>query len=206
MIPPSDHPAVPALQKHHLMNRPPSNPANLTSDQPRLSHISDSGAAYMVDVGDKLVTTRTASAEGFVRISPALELAVRDNTLKKGSVLEVARLAGILAAKRTDELIPLCHTLPLDAIEIDLSLMPGRIRVFATVRTSARTGVEIEALTAVTVACLTVIDMGKAVDKAMVIEGVRVISKTGGRSVDYHAAPTIERPAQTDLTPPEPHP
>lgn len=160
----------------------------------------------MVDVGDKLVTTRTACAEGFVRISHALELAVRDNTLKKGSVLEVARLAGILAAKRADELIPLCHTLPLDAIEIDISLQPGRIRAFATVRTSARTGVEMEALTAVTVACLTVIDMGKAIDKAMVIEGVRVISKTGGRSGDYHAAPNIDLPAPTDLTPPEPNP
>ena len=102
-------------------------------------------------------------------------------------MLEVARLAGIMAAKRTDELIPLCHTLPLDAVEVSAEVQAGRVRVVATARTRAKTGVEMEALTAVTVACLTVIDMGKAVDKGMVIEGVRVIEKHGGRSGPYRA-------------------
>lgn len=153
-----------------------------------LSHVGADGAVRMVDVGDKQVTARVASAEGFVRISSALERAIRENSVKKGSVLEVSRLAGILAAKRTDELIPLCHSLPLDAIDVTAALEPredgARVHVTATVRTQSRTGVEMEALTAVTVACLTVIDMGKAIDKAMVIDGVRVTEKRGGRSGD----------------------
>lgn len=136
----------------------------------------------MVDVGAKPVTQRVAVAEGFVRISAELEQRIRDNSLAKGSVLEVARLAGIMAAKRTDELIPLCHTLPLDAIDIVAEVQSLRIRIEATARTQSRTGVEMEALTAVTVACLTVIDMGKSVDKQMQIEGVRVLQKQGGRS------------------------
>ena len=136
----------------------------------------------MVDVGDKPVTARSATAEGFVRVSPELATRIRDNTLAKGSLLEVARLAGIQAAKRTDELIPLCHTLPLDAVDIRAELLDGRVHITATARTQSRTGVEMEALTAVAVACLTVIDMGKAVDKGMVIEGIRVLEKTGGRS------------------------
>jgi len=136
----------------------------------------------MVDVGDKPVTARSATAEGFVRVSPELAARIRDNTLAKGSLLDVARLAGILAAKRTDELIPLCHTLPLDALDVRAELLDGRVHITATARTQSRTGVEMEALTAVAVACLTVIDMGKAVDKGMVIEGIRVLKKTGGRS------------------------
>lgn len=159
----------------------PSNPA------PRLSHIGPDGSAAMVDVGAKPITERSATAEGFVRISADLEKRIRENTIAKGSVLEVARLAGIMAAKRTDELILLCHTLPLDAVEIAVELVPGRVRVAATVRTQARTGVEMEALTAVSVACLTVIDMGKAIDKAMVIEGIRILEKRGGRSGSYVA-------------------
>lgn len=144
----------------------------------------------MVDISGKDVSQRFASAEGFVRISAALERAIRENTVAKGSVLEVARLAGILAAKRTDELIPLCHTLPLDSVDVQTILEPGRVRVAAAVRTQSRTGVEMEALTAVAVACLTIIDMGKALDKGMVIEGIRVMEKHGGRSGSYVAPGT----------------
>lgn len=157
-----------------------------------LTHVGPDGRAAMVDVGAKAETARSATAEGFVRVSPELERRIRENTVAKGSVLEVARLAGIMAAKRTDGLIPLCHTLPLDAVEVTAEVQAGRVRVVATARTTARTGVEMEALTAVAVACLTVIDMGKAVDKGMVIEGVRVLEKHGGRSGSYVApgAPT----------------
>lgn len=155
----------------------------------KLSHIDNAGRARMVNVAHKPVTARTASAEGFVRISAALARQIRTGGLAKGNLLDVARLAGILAAKRTDELIPLCHTLPVDAIEIDVKLQGSRIAIGATVRTHARTGVEMEALVAVSVAALTVIDMGKAVDRAMVIEGVRVTSKSGGSSGDWSAPP-----------------
>lgn len=163
--------------------------AEPTRDSDLLSHVSADGSARMVDVGGKPVTTRSASAEGVVRISAALERTIRDNTLAKGSVLEIARLTGIMAAKRTAELIPLCHTLPLDVVEIAATLEPGCVRVCATARTHHRTGVEMEALTAVTVACLTVIDMGKAVDRDMVIEGVRVTHKSGGRSGSHGTPP-----------------
>jgi len=153
----------------------------------RLSHVDGSGKAHMVDVGDKPLTVRRAVAEGRVRISEALAEAIAANQLAKGDLLQVARLAGIQAAKRTDELIPLCHSLPLDAIDIQATLGDGHIKLRAEARTTWKTGVEMEALTAVTVAALTVIDMGKAVDKAMVIEGVRLIEKTGGKSGDYRA-------------------
>lgn len=152
-----------------------------------LSHLSPDGTARMVDVGEKPVTARAATAEGFVRVSPELAARIRDNTLAKGSLLEVARLAGIQAAKRTDELIPLCHTLPLDAVDVRAELLDGRVRIIATARAQSRTGVEMEALTAVAVACLTVVDMGKAVDRGMVIEGIRVLEKSGGRSGTYTA-------------------
>ncbi|KAA0212491.1 MAG: cyclic pyranopterin monophosphate synthase MoaC [Leptolyngbya sp. PLA3] len=158
----------------------PARPAHL-------SHVAPDGGARMVDVGAKPVTARSASAEGFVRVSADLEQAIRASTVGKGSVLEVARLAGIMAAKRTDELVPLCHTLPLDAVDVRATLEEGRVHVTATVRTQSRTGVEMEALTAVTIACLTVIDMGKAIDRAMVIEGVRVTEKHGGRSGPFTA-------------------
>ncbi|NBU42312.1 MAG: cyclic pyranopterin monophosphate synthase MoaC, partial [Planctomycetia bacterium] len=131
-----------------------------------------------------------ARAEGFVRISAELERQIRANAIAKGSVLEVARLAGMQAAKRTDELIPLCHQLPLDSIEVTAELQSGRVRIEATARVTARTGVEMEALTAVTVACLTVIDMGKAVDRGMVIEGIRLLEKTGGQRGDFRATDT----------------
>ena len=153
----------------------------------RLSHAAPDGSARMVDVGAKTVTSRWATAEAFVRISPELERAIRDNAIAKGSVMEVARLAGIMAAKRTDELIPLCHSLPLDGVDVSAEVLEGRIRLTATARTHARTGVEMEALTAVAIAALTVIDMGKAIDKAMVIEGVRLLEKHGGASGAYVA-------------------
>jgi cyclic pyranopterin phosphate synthase len=151
------------------------------------SHTDDQGRARMVDVGEKPVTRRSATAEAFVRVSPALAEAIRANSLKKGNLLETARLAGITAAKRTDELIPLCHTLPLDHVQVQAALEDGRIRITATAVTHAKTGVEMEALTAAAIAALTVIDMGKAIDKAMVIEGLRVLEKTGGRTGDYRA-------------------
>ncbi len=162
----------------------------MTTPTPPLSHTLLDGRAKMVDVGEKPVTARAASAEAIVRISPALEQRIRENSLAKGSVLEVARLAGILAAKRTDELIPLCHSLPLDGVDIDASLEPGLVRLRATARTNARTGVEMEALTAVAIAALTVIDMGKAVDKSMTVEGIRILEKHGGRSGSYTAPST----------------
>jgi len=152
-----------------------------------LSHLDESGKAHMVDVGDKPLTVRRAVAEGRVRISAALAEAIAANQLAKGDLLQVTRLAGIQAAKRTDELIPLCHSLPLDAVDVRATLGDGCIELRAEARTTWKTGVEMEALTAVTVAALTVIDMGKAVDKAMVIEGVRLIEKTGGKSGDYRA-------------------
>lgn len=152
-----------------------------------LSHVGADGRARMVDVGAKEATERTAVAEGFVRISAALEEKIRAGALAKGPVLEVARLAGIMAAKRTDGLIPLCHGLALEHVDVSAEVEPGRVRVVATVKTTAKTGVEMEALVAVSLACLTVVDMGKAVDKGMVIEGVRLLEKRGGRSGDYSA-------------------
>ncbi|MBL8745740.1 MAG: cyclic pyranopterin monophosphate synthase MoaC [Phycisphaerae bacterium] len=172
------------------MTTHPGAPANK-----QLSHAAPDGSARMVDVGEKPITRRSAVAEGFVRISAELAHAIRTNTVGKGSVLEVARLAGILAAKRTDELIPLCHTLPLDAVDVLATLeqsergVDHRVRVTATVRTQTRTGVEMEALTAVSIACLTIIDMGKSIDRDMVIEGVRVLEKQGGRRGSYSAPP-----------------
>ncbi len=146
----------------------------------------------MVDVGEKPVTHRVAKAEAFVTVSAELAGAIRANTLKKGDLLAVARIAGIQAAKRTDELIPLCHSLPLDVVEIEATLTPEsattqEVRLVALASTHARTGVEMEALTAVSVAALTVIDMGKAVDKGMVIREVRLLEKRGGRGGDYIA-------------------
>jgi cyclic pyranopterin phosphate synthase len=141
----------------------------------------------MVDVGTKEITSRRAVADGRVRVSAALAEAIRANTLKKGNLLEVARLAGIQGGKRTAELIPLCHTLPLDHLSVEASLDDSSVYLRAEARTHARTGVEMEALTAVVVAALTVIDMGKAIDPAMRIEGVRLLEKSGGVHGDYRA-------------------
>lgn len=154
-----------------------------------LSHIGPDGAAKMVDVGDKPVTRREAVAEGGVRMSPEAFALVQTNSLAKGDVLAVARLAGIQGAKRTAELIPLCHPLALDRIDVEASLdpaLPG-VRVTATASVEGKTGVEMEALTAVAVACLTVYDMVKAADRGMTIEAIRLVHKSGGRSGDYSA-------------------
>jgi cyclic pyranopterin phosphate synthase len=155
----------------------------------RLSHLDAQGAAHMVDVGGKAETSRTAIAEGCVVMAPETIAIVRDGNAKKGDVLGTARIAGIMAAKRTHELIPLCHPLLLGKIAVDLAIdegLPG-VRVRAEVKTRGQTGVEMEALAAVSVACLTVYDMVKAVDRAMRIEAVRLVHKSGGRSGDYDA-------------------
>ncbi len=144
------------------------------------SHLDATGAARMVDVGHKPVQSRAATAEGEIVCQSATIALLRAQALPKGDVLAAARLAGILAAKRTDELIPLCHGLPLDSVSVDFTVLEDRIRIVATARTSARTGVEMEALTAVSVAALTLFDMMKAADKTMVIGEIRVTAKTKG--------------------------
>jgi len=141
------------------------------------SHLDESGRARMVDVGHKPAQKRTASAEGVVRCQPATIAALRERALPKGDVLTVAQIAAIQAAKRTDELIPLCHSLPIDAVHISFDIEPDAVRIRSEVTTTARTGVEMEALTAVSVAALTIYDMCKAVDKTMVIGEIRVTGK-----------------------------
>ena len=154
----------------------------------RLSHLDDRGGARMVDVSGKAVTTREAVAEGFVAMRPETLALIQEGGLPKGDVLAVARVAGIQAAKRTSELIPMCHPLPISAVAIALDPVDdARLRVEATVRTEGRTGVEMEALTAVGVAALTVYDMCKAVDRGMRIEGVRLLEKRGGKSGEWRA-------------------
>ncbi|MHB2166395.1 cyclic pyranopterin monophosphate synthase MoaC [Alsobacter sp. R-9] len=155
----------------------------------RLTHIDASGAAAMVDVSEKAVTHRTAVAEGVVVMMPATLALIREGNAKKGDVLGVARIAGIMASKRTHELIPLCHPLLLSKVAVELEpddTLPG-IRVTATVRVSGQTGVEMEALTAVSVACLTIYDMVKAADRGMRIEGIRLLAKDGGKSGSFRA-------------------
>ena len=154
-----------------------------------LSHFDDRGQAHMVDVSGKPVTDRVAVAEGFVRMTAATLALITEGRAKKGDVLAVARLAGIMAAKRTADLIPLCHPLPITKVSLDLTpdpTLPG-IRIEATVKTAGQTGVEMEALTAVSLAALTVYDMVKAVEKGMVIEGLRLVLKDGGKSGRYEA-------------------
>ena len=158
----------------------------MTSERHPLTHVSSEGGACMVDVGDKAVARRRAVAAGQVRISAELDRAIREATVPKGNVFEVARIAGIQAAKMTDRLIPLCHSLPLDHVDVAITLGDRVVEIRAEVTTTARTGVEMEAFTAVSVAALTIVDMGKAVDRAMVIEGVRLLEKSGGKS-DYEA-------------------
>ena len=144
---------------------------------PHFSHLDAAGAARMVDVGHKPVQHRIAVAEGIVRCQPQTIAALRERALPKGDVLTVAKIAGIQAAKRTDALIPLCHSLPLDAVDLEFTVDDDAIRIRAEVHTSAKTGVEMEALTAVSIAALTIYDMCKAVDKLMVIGEIRVTSK-----------------------------
>jgi cyclic pyranopterin phosphate synthase len=151
-----------------------------------LTHFDDKGASRMVDVGGKPVTERTARAEGLVRMEPATLTLIRDCSAAKGDVREVARLAGIMAAKRTSELIPLCHSLGLDGVQIDFEFRDDRtLRIESRVANHGRTGVEMEALTAVSVAALTVYDMCKSVDRGMTIESIRLLEKTGGQSGRY---------------------
>ncbi len=151
----------------------------------RFTHLDDSGAARMVDVSGKDVTARSATATGRVLVSPAVVLALRGDGVPKGDALGVARVAGIMAAKRTPDLIPLCHPLSIAGVTLELEVHDDGVAIRATVRTTDRTGVEMEALTAVSVAALTVIDMVKSIDKDAVITDVRVEEKTGGKSGTY---------------------
>ncbi len=159
----------------------------MTPDQDRLTHVDESGAARMVDVSGKDVTARTATASGRVLVSPEVVALLRGAGVPKGDTLAVARLAGILGAKQTPSLIPLCHPLAITGVTVDLVVTDDAVEISAAVRTTDRTGVEMEALTAVAVAGLTVVDMVKAVDKAAVITDVRVETKTGGKSGTYRA-------------------
>ena len=150
-----------------------------------LSHVDESGAARMVDVSDKPATARSATARGRVEVSPRVVELLRGEGVPKGDALAVARIAGIMAAKRTPDLVPLCHPLAISGVEVGLDVVDDAVEISATVRTTDRTGVEMEALTSVTVAALTVIDMVKAVDKHARITDVEVIAKSGGRSGDW---------------------
>ena len=153
----------------------------------KLSHLDEASRARMVDVGGKPESVRTATAEGMVRMSREAYEQVAAHAVAKGDVLAVAEVAGVMAAKRTGELIPLCHPLGLDLVTVEARLLPDLpgVGVMATAKVTGRTGVEMEALTAVSVACLTLYDMVKAVDRGMVIEGVRLLSKTGGTRGDW---------------------
>jgi cyclic pyranopterin phosphate synthase len=151
----------------------------------RLTHVDETGAAHMVDVSDKDVTARSATASGRVLVSARVVELLRGEGVPKGDALAVARLAGIMGAKQTPSLVPLCHPLSLSGVTVDLAVTDESVDITATVRTTDRTGVEMEALTAVSVAALTVVDMVKAVDKAAVITDVRVEAKSGGRSGDW---------------------
>jgi len=159
----------------------------MSGDEPCLTHIGASGEANMVDVGDKADTTRVATAEGHVRMAPETLALIRDGNARKGDVIGTARLAGIMAAKQTSSLIPLCHPLMLTKVSVEIdedAALPG-LRVTATAKLTGKTGVEMEALTAVSVACLTIYDMAKAADKAMEIGGIRLLEKSGGKSGDF---------------------
>lgn len=151
----------------------------------RLTHLRPDGTAHMVDVTAKDVTVRTASAEGTVLLSAEAVAALRGGTVPKGDALGVARVAGIQAAKRTPDLVPLCHPIAIHAVEVDLAVLDEGVRITSTVRTADRTGVEMEALTCVSVAALALIDMVKAVDRLATVTDVRVTAKSGGRSGDW---------------------
>jgi cyclic pyranopterin phosphate synthase len=151
----------------------------------RLTHLDEAGRARMVDVSEKPATAREALAEGLVRMSPELRDLALGGKAAKGDVRAVAEIAGVMAAKQTSSLIPLCHPLALSKVEVAVEAHEAGLRVTARVKTSGQTGVEMEALTAVSVACLTVYDMLKAADKGLVIEGVRLLSKSGGKSGDW---------------------
>ncbi|OZA92238.1 MAG: cyclic pyranopterin monophosphate synthase MoaC [Erythrobacter sp. 34-65-8] len=153
----------------------------------RLTHLDESGAAHMVDVGGKAETQRMARAGGVIRMSEGALAAIRAGDAPKGDVLGTARIAGIMAAKKTAELIPLCHPLALTSVEVTFDYVEGGVAVTATASLTGKTGVEMEAMTAASVALLTVYDMAKALDKGMVIESVRLLAKSGGKSGDWVA-------------------
>jgi len=158
----------------------------MTAQEPgRLTHVDETGAARMVDVSGKDVTARVATASGRVRVSGEVVALLRGEGVPKGDALAVARIAGIMGAKRTPELIPLCHPLAISGANVDLAVVDDAVEITATVKTTDRTGVEMEALTAVSIAALTVVDMVKAIDKAAVISDVRVETKTGGKSGEW---------------------
>lgn len=156
----------------------------------KLSHIDERGDARMVDVSDKAVTERIAVARGRLNVAPQTLAMIKDGTTPKGDVLATARIAGIMAAKKTSDLIPMCHPLLLSSVKVELTLQddPAGIEIEARVKLSGQTGVEMEALTAVSIAALTLYDMLKAVDKSMSIGDIRLVEKTGGRSGDYKAS------------------
>ena len=164
---------------------PAASGKKLARSRPRLSHVDARGRVKMVDVGDKPVTVREAVARGTISMSRAALRLIRRGQVKKGDPLQTARLAGILAAKQTSALIPLCHPLPLSGVDVDLTPTARGYQIEARVRTTAQTGVEMEALTAVSVAALTIYDMIKAVDKSMVIGDIKLLFKSGGRSGTY---------------------
>lgn len=153
----------------------------------RLTHLDDQGAARMVDVGTKEETARSATAEGTIRMSPEALDAIMGDNLVKGDALAAARIAGIMAAKKTGELIPLCHPLGLESVTVEFSRESDGIRVRSRASLTGKTGVEMEAMTTVSVALLTLYDMGKSLDKGMRIEGIRLLEKTGGKSGTWHA-------------------
>lgn len=155
----------------------------------KLSHLDESGAAHMVDVSTKAETVREAVAEGRISMSAEALAAVKEGSVRKGDVLATARIAGIMAAKKTSELIPLCHPLALSKVSVDFAFEANGIHVTSLARLKGTTGVEMEALTAVSVALLTVYDMAKALDKSMIISDIRLVSKTGGKSGDWRAEP-----------------
>ena len=152
-----------------------------------LTHLDAQGKARMVDVGSKAETQRVAVAEGLIAMSAEALAAIRDGAVPKGDVLAAARIAGIMAAKKTAELIPLCHPLALDAVTVDFAVEAGAVKVTASASLTGRTGVEMEALTAASVALLTIYDMAKALDKGMIISGLRLLEKRGGKSGDWKA-------------------
>ena len=159
----------------------------MTADPPNLTHFDDAGRARMVDVGAKPDTRRVAVATGRVTMQPETATLIRDGRAAKGDVLAVAQVAGIMGAKRTPDLIPMCHPLLITRVDLRLEVEPAAVAITAQVETRGPTGVEMEALAAVTTAALTVYDMVKAVDRAMTIEDVRLLAKSGGRSGDYRA-------------------
>jgi cyclic pyranopterin phosphate synthase len=166
-----------------MTSEPPPDPPEC---EPGLTHLRADGSARMVDVSTRQVTVRSATAEGAVIVSELAYGLVADGSLPKGDAMAVARIAGIMAAKRTPDLVPLCHPIAVTGVEVDVACVDGVVRISATVRTTDRTGVEMEAMTAVAVAGLAVVDMVKAVDPAAVITDVRVLTKSGGRHGDWH--------------------